>query len=111
MQVLANRLKELREESGLSQKQAAQALFISNTSLSNYELNVSTPSPETLVEICKFYNVSMDYLFGITDVKQKSDDLPSDEAKLLNNYSKLSEQNKSLLLDLLKAIENKADIQ
>lgn len=104
MQILANRLKELREENGLSQKQAAQALFISNTSLSNYELNISTPSPETLVEICKFYNVSMDYLFGISDVKQKFQDLQADEAKLLNNYSKLTEKNKSLLFDILKAI-------
>lgn len=104
MQILANRLKELREEKGMSQKQAAQALFISNTSLSNYELNISTPSPETLVEMCKFYNVSMDYLFGITDVKRRSQDFGADEAKLLNDYSMLSEQKKALVSDIIKAI-------
>lgn len=104
MQILANRLKELREEKGMSQKQAAQALFISNTSLSNYELNISTPSPETLVEMCGFYNVSMDYLFGITDVKHRLQDFKSDEAKLLDDYSMLSEQNKALLFDIINAI-------
>lgn len=41
LQILAERLKEVRESLGISQKSAAKALLITNTSLSNYELNIS----------------------------------------------------------------------
>lgn len=107
MQILASRIKELREEKGLSQKQAAQALFISNTSLSNYELNISTPSPETLVEICNLYNVSMDYLFGITDIKYRINNLSKDEVQILNNYSMLNEHCKNLICVIIKELNKR----
>lgn len=107
MQILATRIKELREEKGLSQKQAAQALFISNTSLSNYELNISTPSPETLVEICNLYNVSMDFLFGITDTKYRINSLSNDETQILNNYSKLNERRKNLICEIVKELNSR----
>ena len=67
MTVFAERLKKLRESRGLMQKSVAAELNIGNTTLSNYEQNVSSPSPEVLVAIADYFGTSTDYLLGRTD--------------------------------------------
>ena len=67
MEIFAERLKYLREKKGLMQKVVAKDLFISNTTLSNYEQNVCSPNPELIVRIAKYFHTSCDYLLGMTD--------------------------------------------
>ena len=67
MQILSERLRLLRAKKGVSQIKAAQSLNLSNTTLSNYELNVSSPTPETLVNMASYYHTTTDYLLGITN--------------------------------------------
>lgn len=61
---LSERLKELRTKRGLSQKEVAQALNISQTILSGYEIGYRTPSIENLLKLSSLYNCSTDYLLG-----------------------------------------------
>lgn len=63
------RLRELREESGLTQKDVAQALSMTNTSVSMYELGQRQLTPELIVKFCAFYRCSSDYLLGISDIR------------------------------------------
>ena len=105
LQILAERLKEVRESLGISQKSAAKALLITNTSLSNYELNISTPSPETLVAISKYYKVSLDYLFGLTDVREIECEDGNYYISAPEGYEKLSDKNKALVASLVKALK------
>lgn len=58
------RLKELRTNSGLQQKDIASALNISKQSYSNYELGQREPSLETLCALADYFGVSVDYLLG-----------------------------------------------
>lgn len=102
MKIIASRIKSLREERGYSQKQVAQALFISNTSLSNYELNVSTPPPEVLVGLSKLFGVSLDYLYGVTDIELPNNGLNKNEALLLQCYAKLTTKQQKVILELIK---------
>ena len=67
MEIFAERLKYLREKRGLLQKVVAKDLYISNTTLSNYEQNVCSPNPELIVRIAKYFHTSCDYLLGMTD--------------------------------------------
>lgn len=67
MEIFAERIKYLRERRGLMQKVVAKDLFISNTTLSNYEQNVCSPNPELIVRIAKYFHTSCDYLLGMTD--------------------------------------------
>ena len=69
------RLKELRLKKGLTQKELAQKLNMQNTAISKYELNQRKPDTETLLEISKFFNVSVDYLLGRTDKKELEPDI------------------------------------
>jgi len=61
------RLKKLREEKGLSQEEVASRLNFKKSTISGYERNVTTPSLEALKSMAIFYNVSTDYLLGLTD--------------------------------------------
>lgn len=57
-----NRMKELREERGISMKEAAQRLNMPYTTYVNYEKGMREPNSETLIKIADFYNTSIDYL-------------------------------------------------
>lgn len=65
--ILSERLKELREESGLTQKQIAEKLGISSVAYLRYEKSQREPSLSMLAEIANIFNVSTDYLLGISD--------------------------------------------
>ena len=61
------RLKRARERKGLTQAQVMQLTNVSDKSLSRYETNASAPDPDTIQELILLYDVSSDYLFGLTE--------------------------------------------
>ena len=67
--VFGERLLNLREERGETQDQLAKAVGITRQSLSRYETNERTPNIELIYNIAKHYEVSADYLLGLSDVK------------------------------------------
>ena len=64
-----DRLSKLREEMNLNKKEVAKALNMPYTTYLNYENNEREPNSETLIQISQFFNVSIDYLLGISEVK------------------------------------------
>lgn len=64
---MKDRLKELRKEKGVSQKEVASALGISLSAYSNYEQGIREPNIEMIIAICRYYDVSSDYLLGLED--------------------------------------------
>lgn len=67
MKVFSKKLKELRLEKELSQRELAEILKTNNSSVCDWERERSQPDLETLVDIAKYFNVSTDYLLGLTD--------------------------------------------
>ncbi len=61
------RIKELRIENGLTQKQLAEALESTQKNISKYELELLDLSTDLLIRICKFFSVSADYLLGLEE--------------------------------------------
>lgn len=68
------RLKELRTQAGMTQKQLADRIWVSKAAIGNYELSDRKPSPEIIVKLAKVFHVSTDYLLGI-DEKEKTIDV------------------------------------
>ena len=64
------RLKDLREDNDLLQKDIAKKLGISQQYYSQYELGNYTMPIELLIELAKEYNVTLDYLVGLSDKKK-----------------------------------------
>lgn len=65
--ILGKRLKELRNEKGLTQKEVAAALGIHNVTYLHYEKDEREPPLKILAEMANFFEVSTDYLLGLTD--------------------------------------------
>lgn len=59
------KLKELRKEKGVSQRVVAEAIGVSTAAYANYEHGTREPSYEVLIKLCKFFNVTADFLVGL----------------------------------------------
>lgn len=62
-----HRLKELREDSDIKQETLANHLHIKQNTYSQYENGQRQLPIEILIELAKFYNVSTDYILGLTN--------------------------------------------
>lgn len=65
------RIRDLREDADLNQTQIARFLGMSQTGYSKYETGENDIPTEVLIKLSKFYNTSIDYLLGQTDIKQR----------------------------------------
>ncbi len=64
MNTLPNVLKELRRNKGMTQKEIAQELKITDRTYGHYETGKREPSIDMLIEIADYYNISLDILVG-----------------------------------------------
>ena len=67
MSTLNERLKSLRIERQLTKKVVAQNCDICERVLSYYESGERVPRADVLIRFCKYFNVSADYLLGLSD--------------------------------------------
>ena len=67
MKIFCERFKELRKTKNLSQKQLAEILRTTNSSICDWECGRSQPDFEALVRIAVYFGVSADYLLGLED--------------------------------------------
>lgn len=61
------RIRDLREDKDLTQKQIGQLLNMSQTGYNQYEIGRNDVPTKILIELAKFYNTSIDYILGLTD--------------------------------------------
>ena len=82
------RIKELREGRRLSQEGLAMKLNTSQSTISDFETGERTPDLEHLRAFAKFFDVSLDYLVGLSDIKRpiQQSDLSADELECLHRY-------------------------
>lgn len=104
--LLAN-LKKLRAEHRVTQKQLADVISVSQQSINKYENHNIEPDIDTLIKIADFFNTSVDYLIGHTDIERKiesvtSHDLNAEESSLIDSYRKLSPKQRSSIRDVME---------
>ena len=63
--MIADRIKELREQVGYTQSQLAKQLGITRSSVNAWELGISVPSTQYIVELSNIFKVSTDYLLCV----------------------------------------------
>ena len=64
------RIKDLREDQDLSQAEISKILHVSQSTYSRYESGVLDISAASLEILAEFYKTSIDYLLGLTDVRE-----------------------------------------
>ena len=67
MEQFGQRIKDLRTEHKMTQKQLAELLHVRNTTISAWEANIAEPPYETLAELARLFQVTTDYLLGLED--------------------------------------------
>lgn len=102
-------LKKLREKAGLSQQKLAQQLGLAQQSIHSYENNVYEPDIATLKQLSAFFDTSVDYLIGNTDIRNKIEktdryELNAEEAAIINKYRSLSKKNRKTLHMVLDSL-------
>lgn len=65
------RLRDLREDNDLTQKEVAYYLGTSQTMYARYERGANELPIRHLIALCEYYNVSADYLLGFTTIKRR----------------------------------------
>ena len=63
--MIADRIKQLRETAGLSQAALAKRLGITRSSVNAWEMEITVPSTQYIVELARLFKVSTDYLLGV----------------------------------------------
>ena len=66
------RIRDLREDHDITQKEMATQLNCSQQVYSNYELGQRDIPTDILIKLSRFYNVSVDYILGLTDNPRKN---------------------------------------
>lgn len=97
---LGARIRELRLEKELLQRELSNKIHIASNTLSQFEVGKAKPSYEVLISLADFFQVSTDYLLGRSDdfdnvtIQTNGAQLTKDEEQLLQTYRKLTEKNK-----------------
>ena len=103
-------MSELREDHDLKQSDIAKILSVSQQYYSKYETGQNELPVRHLITLAKFYNISADYLLGISDFSTAMQNMKSDTPmkKLINDISELNNKSKAAVrdyVDLLKLRE------
>lgn len=69
--MLLKRIKDLREDKDLYQKDLAKILNVSQAQYSRIETGENEITLDSLIRLADFYNTSTDYILGLTDTKKK----------------------------------------
>lgn len=110
--LLHERLRALREEMDISQKELAARINVGRSTVSGYERGDKTPSFAVLIQLADLYGVSLDYLFGRTELRAS---LRRMEGKLtyksgavpIDTLFQLTEEEKEIVAQLLAYMANR----
>ena len=91
---VCNLLKNLRKDAGLTQKELADKVGGTNSTISFYEQEERSPSVDMIIRLSKIFNVSVDYLLGI-------------DQKRNINLSGLKEEDIQLIQCMVEHLKNK----
>ena len=102
--MIAERLKSLRKELNFSKRQLVSAIPINYSTYANYESGFREPNSEVLQVLANYFDVSLDYLLGVSENRQKADEiaiLTDEEHAHIMEYRKVDQHAKELIALIL----------
>ena len=100
MEIFSKRLRELRKEKKLTQEDLADILHKTRSTMGGYEAEGKEPDFEFLCLIADFFDVSIDYLLGRTDIRKPTNGATIlEEERIKSDYRKLPSEMKAIVTD------------
>ena len=96
---IGTRIKERREELGITQAELASRLCVSKGAIGNYETDANSPKASIMYKIFEILQCDANYLYQDEIGALESTMPPADERKLITLYQKLNDEGKSKLVD------------
>lgn len=108
------RLRALRQEQNISMKQLGDIVGVAESTISLYETEKRKVDTEMLIKFANYFNVSTDYLLGVSDERNSSLDSDNigydDFTYAMHNESRdLTDEDKEMLLGMAKMLKNRID--
>ncbi len=104
---ISKRIQRLRKSMGFSQEQLADKIGVSRQAISKWESDQATPTLENLIELASIYNISVDELIGIEEIKEEikeeNKEQESKEEENKEQESKIKNSNLILIALILQA--------
>lgn len=105
------RIAELRHEKHITQTALAMKLNITQNMISFYESGKYQPSIDTLIELAKVFDVSVDYLIDNTDIRYPADKLIQDkytvtEIEMMTLFKSLTKDEQQRAIGIIQAIKH-----
>lgn len=107
---IGKRIKSLRNERHISQAVLSQEISVDKTTISGYERGRITPPLDVVVLLAKYFDVSTDYLLGITDYRYSAAHLGDPVCKgmtvggFIDSYLALDSSSKNIIAVLVKKL-------
>lgn len=104
---MVKNLKKLRLIAGISQQKLAEIIGTSQQSINKYENHNVEPDICVLIDLADFFDTSVDYLIGHTEIKHKIEeihhyDLNDEESNLIDGYRRLTKAEKKSINDVIE---------
>ena len=112
---MESRIKQLREKRGLIQEILAAELGITQQMLSKYERDVTLIKVDILKKIATYFNVTTDYLLGVSDVKRdlqrqmKMNETLDEYYDLIEIYKDLDSYDKEMIWSIMQTVKKVAE--
>ena len=100
---IGKRIREYREKRGMSQKELADKIGVSNSRVSNWEQGINRPDADILADLCRVLKVSPSELL---DVHLSTDELSDQERKVIQAYRTKKELQQAV--NILLRLEDKS---
>ena len=101
---IAENLRSLREERGISQMKMAQATGLSHATLARWELGQSEPTASSLVLLADFFNISIDDLLDYSPSELLQQNQPFIKTEIQQLYDELTPQQQEALLNYARGM-------
>ena len=89
---IADRIRYLRDKTGMTQTYLAKRLGISRSAVNSWEMSLSSPSLANIVEMMQIFHVSADYLLSVSD-------------RMLVDISSLSNEEQEVILKMISCLQ------
>ena len=104
---IGSQLRSLLEQEGITQRELAEALNISTTTLNGYVQNRREPDGKTMVRLASYFNTTTDYIYGITSIREPvTTPYSAEERHLVNIYRGIPEDKKPLYIETGRTFSN-----
>ena len=106
--MIGQRIKEIRTDHKMSQTELAAKIKVSQQTITKWETGKAEPSSSALESIAKYFNVSTDYLLGLTDQRKTDQQVEADLDHAINEARSfdgkpISDRDRKVVKDILRS--------